>query len=1114
MTKKMSIAWIFVLLVLIPLATASQESISTFKPEIQELPELDMTGLETDIELIEVDPEIIGATDDWMILAHDDAGKQSLVEDIDHFSLSEYDRSDLKATVNELWTIYPTKFVSAGEKTIEVTIPSEGSEKIISVPVGHVTRIEFDRKKIKETAQGKNLPRAQMLASIKSSTKIALTENENETIKNITRLREKLYKQSLSSNKISSEGATLTTESTTSFSGGSSFTSGMSSSGFISNPEFTSSVKKESGYSGRGLMAWSGSPEPLKGEDTTSFHNYPALYTGHNGIIYLSCNKMGCTQTYSLNAADAAMDPDSWEPSPETCQVNMVPFASMILPAVAEEKWKLLIHSCNHYYDPLVGELGSGAAPVYVKKYADMAKNNNTINDIESAKQLGQASHFLTDVSLPTHTGTELPQVLERISGYPRDTHNWYEFYLNDLWNNPSKYKLPASRKTIKQIIEEDAEYYSFTNPEAATKNLARFSNSYSDTLYYKIRNLPVQIDGNNATIPGTGFYADTTVENITKNQVLAATRYSSGLVRYVRSDAIKVIPIADFDVAQNPVCNSPYDFLFHEKTHLTFGGSYSYKWDFGDGYTKTAGDYDFTHQYSSTGVFPVSYKVWNTVNGPNNAIEKTMDVYAGACPPSAEFDIISDFGSKPYTFRFEDKSTGGTPTSWQWSFGDETPGSNLQNPTHTFDTVRQFYVSLVVSNQYGDSFNTKRVEINRPRSFAVVDVDKKIGYVPLTITVKDISRCWETANEFDAGDGSPIVYNQTEFIHTYQNTGTYYANLTVRNDLGSNTNTTKIIVMVPPPLANFTASPRAGTAPLTVQFTDTSTGSPTGWTWDFGDGNTTTTPVRNITHIYVANGSYNVTLTATNGGGSNTTTKIRYIRVGQQDAVGVFRPSTHSFYLRPADWPTTPATAINWGVETDIPLTGDWDGDDETEVGVYRCSTHSFYLRPSDWPTTPAMTEVWGIDGDIPLIGDWEGDGESDVGIFRPSTHLFYLKPSDYPSSPATIINWGIGSDIPVTGDWDGNGITDVGVYRPSTHSFHLRPSNWPTSPAITVVWGIDGDIPFTGDWNGDGAAEVGIFRPSTHSFYIRPSDYPTTPATIINWGIVSDIPVIGKWS
>lgn len=79
-------------------------------------------------------------------------------------------------------------------------------------------------------------------------------------------------------------------------------------------------------------------------------------------------------------------------------------------------------------------------------------------------------------------------------------------------------------------------------------------------------------------------------------------------------------------------------------------------------------------------------------------------------------------------------------------------------------------------------------------------------------------------------------------------------------------------------PSASYTASPTSGAAPLPVQFTDTSTGTPTSWSWDFGDGGTSTS--QNPAHIYTSAGSYTVQLTATNAGGSNTSTRTGLITV------------------------------------------------------------------------------------------------------------------------------------------------------------------------------------------------------------------------------------------
>ncbi|WP_281425775.1 PKD domain-containing protein [Methanofollis formosanus] len=76
----------------------------------------------------------------------------------------------------------------------------------------------------------------------------------------------------------------------------------------------------------------------------------------------------------------------------------------------------------------------------------------------------------------------------------------------------------------------------------------------------------------------------------------------------------------------------------------------------------------------------------------------------------------------------------------------------------------------------------------------------------------------------------------------------------------------------------NFTADQTSGEVPLTVRFTDRSVGDPTAWSWDFGDGETSTE--QNPAHTYDAPGTYTVSLTATNLFGSHTTAKTDYITV------------------------------------------------------------------------------------------------------------------------------------------------------------------------------------------------------------------------------------------
>jgi len=76
----------------------------------------------------------------------------------------------------------------------------------------------------------------------------------------------------------------------------------------------------------------------------------------------------------------------------------------------------------------------------------------------------------------------------------------------------------------------------------------------------------------------------------------------------------------------------------------------------------------------------------------------------------------------------------------------------------------------------------------------------------------------------------------------------------------------------------NATDTPLSGIAPLTISFADISTGSPTTWNWSFGENNTST--LQAPSHTYLNAGSYTVTLTVTNTGGSDTRTKPGFITV------------------------------------------------------------------------------------------------------------------------------------------------------------------------------------------------------------------------------------------
>jgi len=149
-------------------------------------------------------------------------------------------------------------------------------------------------------------------------------------------------------------------------------------------------------------------------------------------------------------------------------------------------------------------------------------------------------------------------------------------------------------------------------------------------------------------------------------------------------------------------------------------------------------------------------------------------------------------------------------------------------------------------------------------------------GCVSLTVNFTDASTNDPTSWSWTFGDGGTSTSQNPS--HTYTAAGTYTVALTATNAYGSDTETkTGYITVNEGPTAYFTGTPTSGEIPLTVTFTDGSTGA-TSWSWDFGDGGTST--AQSPSYTYNSAGTYTVALTATNSCGSDSYTRTDYITV------------------------------------------------------------------------------------------------------------------------------------------------------------------------------------------------------------------------------------------
>lgn len=241
--------------------------------------------------------------------------------------------------------------------------------------------------------------------------------------------------------------------------------------------------------------------------------------------------------------------------------------------------------------------------------------------------------------------------------------------------------------------------------------------------------------------------------------------------------------------------------------------------------------------------------------------------------PPGAGFTASAASGTAPLTVLFTNQSTG-SPVSLSWIFGDGGTSTDT-NPSHTYTVAGTYTITLTATNAGGPNSITKTVTVAAPTVAPPVVAfapSATSGAAPLSVSFTNQST-GATSYSWSFGDGSTSVEGNPS--HTFGTPGTYSVILTATNAWGSSSNTQTVSVTQPalaPPVAAFTPSSTSGTAPLTVSFTNQSTGSPTSHSWSFGDG--ATSVEANPSRTYTAAGTYPVTLTATNAGGSHSTTK------------------------------------------------------------------------------------------------------------------------------------------------------------------------------------------------------------------------------------------------
>ena len=298
---------------------------------------------------------------------------------------------------------------------------------------------------------------------------------------------------------------------------------------------------------------------------------------------------------------------------------------------------------------------------------------------------------------------------------------------------------------------------------------------------------------------------------------------------------------------------------------------------------------------------------------------------------PTVSFAATKTSGPIPLTVQFVDSSTN-SPTSWAWSFGDGTTSVN-QSPSHTYTTVGTFTVTLTATNSAGSSTTTQSGYITTTPAPPISSFTSNVtsGTVPLYVQFTDTSANTPVSWLWFFGDGGTSTVQNP--VYEYTTPGSYTVILTATNSAGSNTtDIAKYITAsaLTKPVTSFSSDVTTGSAPLTVQFTDTSQNSPTSWLWNFGDGSIST--VQNPLHVFLGAGSYSVILTASNSAGSQTNSSSTDIVV----TTGVTPATTTVPVTVPTILPTTTSTTAPAQVTVSPMATPVPAGSSENSSGLF----------------------------------------------------------------------------------------------------------------------------------------------------------------------------------
>ncbi len=393
-----------------------------------------------------------------------------------------------------------------------------------------------------------------------------------------------------------------------------------------------------------------------------------------------------------------------------------------------------------------------------------------------------------------------------------------------------------------------------------------------------------------------------TYVSNGTYNVKLTANNWC-GSVSLTQQVTIAAPPLASFTPT------SAQNICVGQSVAYTNTSTYSpttYQWTFEGGNPATSTVANPSVTYNAAGNYDVSLIVTNAF-GSDTLTQQNL-VSVTAMPVAAFTQSVSGL-----TVQFTSSSQ--NASGLLWDFGDGQTSTQL-NPLHIYANEGTYNVVLTASNSCGNNNTTSAVTLLLPpvASFSSGTMNICPGQ---TVNYVNQSTGNSATYQWSFEGGNPATSSVANPTVTYATAGSYDVTLIVTNAAGADTMTIQNYVTVTPlATANFTQT----SVGLTVNFTS-QVQNATSILWNFGDGQTST--AANPTHTYASEGSYTITLTASNQCGDVTFTKNMLIVLQPVAMFGatvtqICQGQSVSFINQSS----ANSTSFNWTFEGGIPAT------------------------------------------------------------------------------------------------------------------------------------------------------------------------------------------------